>query len=87
MNKCNVLIINLFIQVLNVMYNKHSDQDQILLPGQTCPPGSKKRQRLEACDLEMVYIKTDGKVKECPWLGEPLQTTIGSELVTRKHSF
>jgi hypothetical protein len=69
------------------MYNKHSDQDQILLPGQTSPPGSKKRQRLEACDLELVYITTDGKVKERPWLREPLQTTIGSELVTRKQPF
>jgi len=77
----------IYIQVLNVVYNKHSDQDQILLPGQTCPPGSKKRQRLEACRLELVYINTDGKVKERPWLGEPLQTTIGSELVTRKQSF
>lgn len=67
------------------MYNKQSDQDQILLPGQTCPPGSKKR--LEACDLELVYIKTDGKVKECPWLGEPLHTTIESEPVTRKQPF
>lgn len=66
MNKCSVLVINLFIQVLNVMYNKHSDQEQILLPGQICPPGSKNRQRLEACDLEPVYKKTDGTVKECP---------------------
>jgi len=43
MNKCNVLVINLFIQVLNVMYNKHSDQHHILLPGQICPPGSKNK--------------------------------------------
>jgi len=65
-NKCNMLVINIFIQVLNVMCNIHSDQDQILLPGQICPSGSTNRQRLEACDLELVYIKTDGTVKECP---------------------